>query len=173
MLLTVAFPTFPRARPVLKHAAWTSLVLGFVGLFGSLVRSCSPDSWEVARVASPEGDVDAVAFEQSGGATVALPDYVVLQARDSVWPGGYVVASISGPAGGHHPCGVSLRWRTKDSLVIEYERADWVKLEIPSVEIGGHKISVSLQAGVTTPWEPGACRRYIRPQDGEVREDAK
>jgi hypothetical protein len=173
LLLTAAFPTLRRVRPVLKHAAMTSLVLGFAGLFAGLLRSCLPISYEVARVASPEGDVDAVVLEQSGGATVSLPLYVELQSRDKVLPGGDLVVSIYGPTGRNHPCGVSPRWKTKDALVIEYERADWVKLEKSFIEVAGHKISVSLQSGVTTPWEPGACRRYNRPQDGEVREDVE
>jgi hypothetical protein len=173
LLLTAAFPTLRRIRPVLKRAAMISLFLGFAGLFGGLVRSCGSESYEVARVASPEGDVDAVVFEQSGGATVALPLYVELQSRHRVLPGGDLVATIFGPAGKNHPCGVSPRWKTKDFLVIDYEDADWVRLDESSIEVAGHRISVTLQSGVTTPWDPGACRRYNPPHDGEVREDAK
>ena len=173
LLLTAAFPTLRRARPVLKHAAVTSLLLGFAGVFGGMVRGCLPTSYEVARVASPEGDVVAVVFEQSGGATVTLPLYVELQSRDKVLPSGDLVVTIFGPAGRNHPCGVSPRWKTKDSLVIEYERADWVRLDRSSIEVAGHTISVSVQSGVTTPSEPGACRRYNRLHDGEMREDAE
>ena len=173
LLLTVAFPTVRRVRPMLKRAAMISLFLGFAGLFGGLVRSCGSESYEVARVASPEGDVDAVVFEQSGGATVALPLYVELQSRHRVLPGGDLVATIFGPAGKNHPCGVSPRWKTKDSLVIEYERADWVRLDKSSIEVAGHRISVTLQSGVTTPWDPGACRRYNRLHNGEMRKDAE
>jgi hypothetical protein len=173
LLLTAAFPTLRRVRPVLKHAAMTSLCLGFVGLFAGLVRSCLPESYEVARVASPKGDVAAVVFEQSGGATVTLPLYVELQSRDRVLPGGDVVVTVFGPAGRNHPCGVSPRWKTEDSLVIDYESADWVRIDKSSIEVAGHTISVSLQPGVTTPSEPGACRRYNRLHDGEMQEDAK
>jgi hypothetical protein len=173
LLLTAAFPTFRRVRPVLKRAAMTSLFLGFAGVFAGLVRSCLSESYEVARVASPEGDVVAVVFEQSGGATVALPLYVELQSRDRVLPGGDLVVTIFGPTRRNHPCGVSPRWKTKDCLVIDYESADWAKLDKSSIEVAGHKISVSLQSGVTTPSEPGACRRYNRLHDGEMREDAE
>jgi hypothetical protein len=90
-----------------------------------------------------------------------------------VLPGGDLVATIFGPAGKNHPCGVSPRWKTKDSLVIDYERADWVRLDKSSIEVAGHKISVSLQSGVTNPSQPDACRRYTRLHDGEMREDAE
>jgi hypothetical protein len=101
-------------------------------------------STEVSRATSPGGSVDAVLFEENGGATTsfAYSVYVV--------PRGHVVrpdadsaaATFYGVTQSDSAYGLNLRWHDQQTLYLEYLYSPRTRLPEPFVKVGDQAIHI-------------------------------
>jgi hypothetical protein len=155
-------PLAPVDEPcALPHGCWAGLaVLCLLFLLApSLLLWTCVSRVEVARVQSPNGDVDAVLVEINGGATTGFAYSVRLQ------PTGWLGSMRSGEGawlyGAHRSeCayGVNLRWPASDRLVVEYREAE--RAQAHPVAIAGRTVSVVLRPGVTDAAAPCGGMEY-------------
>jgi hypothetical protein len=119
-----------------------------------LSSACVESSDEVARVRSPNGLTDAVLVESNGGATTSFGYQIVLTqaGRSTHW--GTEIAGLYGAIRSDSAYGVNLRWRSNDSLRIEYLGVQAVNKFIPSVRINRQSVFVSLDSGIPDPRAP-------------------
>ena len=123
---------------------------------------------EVSRVTSPSGDVDAVLFEDNGGATTSFGYVVYLVPRGKSARSSAAVASFYGAARSDQAYGINLRWRSADHLALEYLSARSHELLRPHFEVGERAIHVELAPGVSDPLAPPGGMLYNlqgRPDD--------
>ena len=148
---------------LLKTVAKAGLVLG-----GGLVVLClamvailfvvfSPSRDEVARIASPSGDLVATVIEINGGATTSF-GYEVRVARSGLSLGGNEVASLYGAVRSDSAYGVNLRWISDDVLHIEYLQAKSAHLVSPGIL--APKVQVVLASGMADPLAPSGGMLY-------------
>ena len=139
-------------------------------LAGILIGGCSlfHSEDEVARVAAPSGDVEAVIVETNGGATTSFGYGVyVVERRDR--PGSSnEVAGFYGAQRSESAYGVNLRWTSNDTLAIEYLDAKSAKLLRPVVRVARRPIGVVLRSGVYDNAAPRGGMLYNLRQ-GESR----
>jgi hypothetical protein len=123
---------------------------------------------EVARVAAPSGDVEAVLVETNGGATTSFGYGVyVVERRDR--PGSSdEVAAFYGAHRNASAYGVNLRWDSNDTLAIEYLDAKSDKLLKPVVRVARRPIAVLLRSGVEDEDAPGGGMLF-NLREGERR----
>jgi hypothetical protein len=137
----------------MKCAAGLMLGLGLL-MSGCLSRD------EVLRVTSPDGRVDAIAFETDCGATCSFGYEIRVAPRGS--RKGEEVASLDGATRNGQAWGVNLKWSDVDKLSIEYLRADHSALLKQAVDVAGRSVRVSLQGGVEDPQAPAGGMLYNR-----------
>jgi hypothetical protein len=131
---------------------------GICVIVALLLSSACSD--EVARVCSPNGLTDAVLMESGGGATVSY-GYEIFLTRaggSTIW--GTKVAELYAAIRTDSAMGVNLRWRSNDSLRIEYLRAQAVNKFIPFVEIHRQTVLVSLDSGIPDPRAPSGSMHW-------------
>jgi hypothetical protein len=115
---------------------------------------------EVARVASPDGVVDAVLVEIDGGATVSFGYAVHLVRRKrNPWRGSEV-AFLYGSMRSPQAWGANLRWESASTLVVEFLSARSAGLEPSPFEVAGREIEVKLVDGVTDAHAPPGGMLY-------------
>ena len=100
-------------------------------------KACLPEH-ESARIASPDGRLEAVVVEGNGGATTASWHRVELVERGE--GGGRVVARFHGARD------LAVRWSSPASVVLEYTEAHEAELKKASVEIAGRRVVVALSS---------------------------
>ena len=111
---------------------------------------------EVARVAQPQANVDAVLVETNGGATTSFGYEVFVLPHGQVPErSGNPVAYLYGAGRNEHAYGVNLRWDSSDTLAVEYLDARHVNWVNGSVIVDGREIKVVLKPGVNDPSAPG------------------
>ena len=129
-----------------SHAALRILLPSSLSL---ALLSCPADSsWdEVRRVLAPGGGIDAVLAERRGGGRSGFEYdvYIVPNGADplTVRP----VAMLYRAMRNDSAYGAGLRWIGRDTLSIEYFRAESAKPLIPEIEILGAHITVQLSPG--------------------------
>ena len=131
----------------------------FVAVALALLTGCGLVSRdEVARVASPDGRVDAVLVETNGGVTepFAYEVHVVEKGR----PASDQVAWPYGAARNENAYGASLKWISDIDLVVEYLDARDQTLRRASVSVAGRAIKVSLRSGLSDPTAPSGGMLY-------------
>jgi len=138
-------------RQGMRHAA------GFMLGLSLLMCGCSSRD-EVLRVTSPDGRVDAIAFESDCGAPCDFVYEIRLVPRGS--SGGEEVASLDGALRSEHSWGVNLKWLGADKLSVEYLRADNAMLLKQVVDVSGRAVKVSLRGGVNDPQAPAGGMVY-------------
>ena len=111
----------------------------------------SPSRDEVARVASPSGDLIATVVEINGGATTSF-GYEARVSRDGLSLAGGKVASLYGALRGETAYGVNLRWLSDDVLHIEYLEAKAAHLASPGIL--APEVRVILVPGISDPLAP-------------------
>jgi hypothetical protein len=135
-------------------------------LGAAITLSCATED-EVARVASPSGQAEAVLFEGNGGATT------------SFWYDVYVVEPGRGPSRSQHVAylygavrserayGVNLRWTGPRALAVEFLEARQHSLNSSTVSVGDQVVQVTLVPGVVDPSAPGGgmLRNLSRRQE--------
>jgi hypothetical protein len=121
-----------------------------------LISGCASRN-QVARVTSPDGQVDAVVFEQDCGAICDVVDevWVVPRGRrhgDKVaW---FDDAVRSERAWGVVGWGVNVTWDSANHLVIEYLSAGQAKLLMQKTVIAGQDVQISMRSGISDPLAP-------------------
>jgi hypothetical protein len=115
---------------------------------------------EVARTASPSGDVDAVVLEGDGGATTRFWYDVYLVERGGDWDDGEHVAYLYGAIRSSSASGVNARWTGPTSLNIEYLSAQTARLEEEVVRVAGKTRRIALRPGVVDSSAPGGGMLY-------------
>jgi hypothetical protein len=107
---------------------------------------------EVARVASPDGRLEAILIETNGGATTSFGYEIWVREKDRA--SGAQVASLYGAARNESAYGANLRWTDATELSVEYQHARAETLDKPSLEIGGREVHIALRPGVSDPTAP-------------------
>ncbi|MGB2715425.1 MAG: hypothetical protein WBC51_14685 [Vicinamibacterales bacterium] len=133
--------------------------LSFLPIALALLAGCDLVSRdEVARVASPDGRVEAVLVETNGGATTSFgyEVHVVEKGR----PVGDRVAWLYGAGRNAQAYGANLKWTGENEIVIEYLEARDQTLERKTVSVAGRVIKVSLRSGVNDPTAPAGGMLY-------------
>jgi hypothetical protein len=117
----------------------------------------SPSRDEVARIASPSGDLIATVVEINGGATTSF-GYEVRIARTGLNLGSSKVASLYGAVRSENAYGVNLRWASNNILHIEYLDAQSAHL----VPLGflAPTVQIILIPGVSDPLAPSGGMLY-------------
>jgi hypothetical protein len=115
---------------------------------------------EVLRVASPDGEVDAVVVEVNGGATTSFGYQVTLQPRAGLFRRGQDVAWLYGAVRKEDAYGVNLAWTRPGRLTLQYLRARTQKLGEDRVALAGKDIEIRLEPGVTDPTAPRGGMLY-------------
>ncbi|MEN1930024.1 hypothetical protein WCE37_13675 [Luteimonas sp. MJ250] len=116
-----------------------------------------PSRDEVARIASPSGDLIATVVEIDGGATTSF-GYEVRVARGGLSLGGSEVASLYGAVRSESAYGVNLRWVSDDVLHIEYLEAKSAHLVSPGIL--APEVQVVLASGISDPLAPSGGMLY-------------
>ena len=115
-------------------------------------------SYEVARIASPNGNLEAVLTETNGGATTSF-GYEV-----SVGPKGAKkderVASLYGAVRNAQAYGVNLSWADDHVLRVQYLQAKAVQNVRKTVDVNGQEVLVDLQGGVEDASAPSGGMQY-------------
>ncbi|QHN03182.1 hypothetical protein FTO74_07225 [Granulicella sp. WH15] len=136
-----------------------SLAAGILVLM-ALVIGCKkqPSSYEVARVKSPNGSLDAVLTETNGGATTSF-GYVVsieIDGAKTLNP----VANLYGALRNEQAYGVNLSWADDHVLRVQYFRAKAVQNVSKTVNVGRQQIEVELQSGIEDAAAPSGGMHY-------------
>jgi hypothetical protein len=133
--------------------------LSFLPIILAVLNGCGLVSRDqVARVACPDGRVEAVLIETDGGATTSFgyEVHVVPKGR----PARDQVAWLYGAVRNKNAYGVNLKWTDDHELVIEYLDAREQGLERATVGVEGRAIKVSLRSGVYDPTAPAGGMLY-------------
>ncbi|MDN5781543.1 MAG: hypothetical protein L0H23_05905 [Luteimonas sp.] len=109
---------------------------------------------EVARIASPDGAVDAVLTELNPGATASFVYRIHVVAHGDVWDGSPVAAELYGATRNASAYGVDLQWRDAGTLEARYLQARSVEQPRRTLEVDGHAITIVLREGVENPDAP-------------------
>src|SRR5262245_24814939 len=133
------------------------LFLVFLSL--SLTRCGIVSEDEVARVASPDGRVEAILIETNGGATTSF-GYKVLVGERGRWFSSTQVAWLYGAGRNEHAYGANLKWHTDTELFVEYLEAQEQELKERKVYIAGRNIEIVLKSGVTDLQAPAGGMLY-------------
>ena len=109
---------------------------------------------EVARVASPDGAVDAVLTEYNPGATASFVYRIHVVAHGGEWEGSPVAAELYGATRNASAYGVDLDWRDASTLEARYLQARSVSAPGRALRVDGHPVTLVLREGVVNPDAP-------------------
>lgn len=116
---------------------------------------------EVARVAHPNANVDAVLVETNGGATTSFGYEVFLLPRgQKPKQSDHAVASLYGAGRNAQAYGLNPRWIQNDTLVVEYLEAQHADWRNGSLAVNGHVITIVMKSGVNDPTAPPGGMLY-------------
>ena len=139
----------PARRPALLLFA-TALATCLVGCGASQPGA----DVEVARIASPDGAVDAVLTEYNPGATASFVYRVHVVGHGDAWDGAPVAAELYGAIRNASAYGVDLHWRDAGTLEARYLQARSIEVSKSKLDIDGHAVTIVLRAGVGNPDAP-------------------
>jgi len=125
-------------------------------------------------VRAPDARAEAVLIETNGGATTSFGYLVFIVAPGASVPRtgrgvGGEAASLYGAVRSDSAYGANLRWLGRDTLAVEYQRADEDSLLVPAVHLADRTIQVVLRAGVTDPTAPAGGMQYNRVERAPLR----
>ena len=116
---------------------------------------CAGPKWdEVARAPSPNGKIDAVLLETSGGATTTYQYAVRLVKKDGGVSESISTATLVGAARNEQAYGVNLRWESSTVLKVEYQSAISSSTSQTPLIVNGIRVTVVLHPGVVDPNAP-------------------
>lgn len=146
-------------RPMVRYAHLATVML--------LLQSCTwldnPRTFrEIGRTPSPDGQLDAVLSEHSGGATTGLYHDVYVVPHGAPVPRWtkYFVARFEWVYRNDSTVWVNFRWRGNDTLALEFLRSSRQRLQRPSLDGPRGPISVVLTPGVAD----ATGRRIVAPR---------
>ena len=133
-----------------RHAL---LLVALACLAGCGTSQRGPDV-EVARVASPDGAVDAVLTEHNPGATASFVYRIHVVAHDGAWEGSPVAAELYGATRNASAYGVDLHWRDAGTVEARYLQARSIEVPGRTLDVDGHAVTVVLREGIENPGAP-------------------
>jgi hypothetical protein len=133
-------------------AALIAVLVLFQWLFG-------PSADVVARVPSPQGDLEAIVVETNGGATTSFGYEVSIVSAGSRTLGS-PTARLYGARRNNQAYGVNVRWVSTSLLHVEFKQARQATLKKSTVEVADRKIVAALQSGVVDPAAPPGGMLY-------------
>lgn len=135
-------------------------VVGGVLMLTVLEVGCKKQSssYEVARISSPNGILNAVLTETNGGATTSFGYEVSVGITGSKTLD--QVASLYGAVRNEQAYGVNLSWANNNVLRVQYLRAKAVLNVSRIINVGGHQVEVELQSGVEDAAAPSGGMYY-------------
>jgi len=119
----------------------------------------SPSADEVARIPSPQGELEAVLIEVNGGATTSFAYEVFVLPRGTKQVS-HRVAYLYGAARNSNAYGATLRWVSSSELEVEFEKAKLAQVEQPVTDVSGRTVRVALRSGVTDLTAPSGGMFY-------------
>ena len=117
-----------------------------------------PSSYQVARVASPNGNLEAVLTETNGGATTSFGYDVTVGVKGT--RNAEKVASLYGAIRNEQAYGVNLSWADNHVLRIQYLRAKSVQDVRKTVDLNGQQVEVVLQSGIVDITAPAGGMQF-------------
>ena len=143
----------------MRHVAIVGVIIAEI-LLCCFTTGClaSNSRDEVAAVASPDGEVEAVVIETNGGATT--PFGYEIELREKSRRHSERVAYIYGAVRNENAYGVNAKWMSNRELRLQYLTAKSETLEKQRVTIAGREISIALQMGVLDPSAPAGGMLY-------------
>ncbi len=109
---------------------------------------------EVARIAAPDGSVDAVLTEYNPGATASFVYRIHVVGHGDAWDNAPVAAELYGATRNASAYGVDLHWRDAGTLEARYLQARSIDVPKQRLDIDGHAVTILLRAGVENPDAP-------------------
>lgn len=155
-------------RQLRKLLLWSALTLAGGWLLVKLALYgfdlvFAPGVVEVARIASPVGDCEAVLLEVNGGATTSYGYEVYLTPPHGQPQQPELVATLYAARRSSSAYGVNLRWLASNRLALQFESARTHELVQPAAQVGDHVVRVELQPGVTDPAAPAGSMESHLP----------
>lgn len=137
-------------------------------LSGLLLTGCGQSApperppWgdEVSRVSSPDNRVDALLFEENGGATVSFGYSVYLVPKGGVPLQADRVAGLYAAARSEQASGVNLKWQNDEVLRIEFLEVRKRRYLTHTANINGNKVRIFLVDGMNDPEAPAGGMLY-------------
>lgn len=117
------------------------------------LSGCSEAGDEVARVPSPDRQMEAVVMEDSGGATTSYFYIVCIVKEKQACDRSKAVATLYGAVRNPSAYGVNLRWLDSAHLVVEYASAIRADL-VEQPPYPGKEMRVQLRSGVVDQSAP-------------------
>ncbi len=127
-------------------------LIGCVGCWPLITRN------EVSRISSPDNNLDAVLFENNGGATTSFGYEIILAPKGRRT--GTQVGKLYGAVRNGHAYGLNMKWSSNEEIVIEYLSTEQSPIIQKEVVFEGHHIRIVVHAGVTDPSAPGGGMLY-------------
>ena len=104
--------------------------------------------------------MDAILIERNGGATTSFDYRVYLASPKGTATSGVLVADLYGAGRSASAYGVTLRWASADSLLIEYFDAKDTSQVLHEAAIGDRRVHVALRPGVVDSAAPEGGMLY-------------
>ena len=141
-----------------------------------LLAGCAPPPtterppWgdEVSRVSSPDSTVDAVLFEEDGGATVSFGYSIYLVSIGAKPAKADCVAALYAAGRSDRAYGANLKWQGADTLRIEFLKARKRRYFTHQAQVNGRRVRILLVDGIDDPDAPAGGMLYNlqgRPYD--------
>lgn len=137
--------------------AIVALPMAASALCGALLLGLSKD--EVARVASPDGKLEAVLVETNGGATTSF-GYEVHVVQRAGKPNGSPAAFMYGAVRNESAYSANLHWEKSNLLAVEFLDAKSSEASTPSVLVGGQEILLAMRSGISDSKAPPGGMLY-------------
>lgn len=136
-------------------------LLAIVLLVAALASGCADDARydEVARVASPDGMLEAVLAESSGGATTTFSYHVHVVASGGAVSGN-PVAVLVGATRNAEAYGANLAWSAARRLEVRFLDARSTRRDDDALATLGHGVELALMPGVADATAPAGGMRY-------------
>lgn len=113
---------------------------------------------EVARVSSPDGQIDAILFESNGGATTSFLYEVDPGSKQS--RRGKQVARLVGAVRNAQAFGVDLNWKNDHTPVIQCLHTETPPEMQSSVDVDGRNVQIVLHTGIEDKSAPAGGMLY-------------
>lgn len=133
---------------------------GCLILISFFLFACSKSGSEVARVVSPDGKIDAVILESSGGATTSFWYNVCVVPHGTRCDIANSAVILYGASRNDSAYGVNMRWPSNKSLIVEYMRAKNVKIRHATIALGNNLVHVVLHSNVIDAAAPPGGMLY-------------
>lgn len=141
--------------PTMKARIATVLTMVLTAL---LAIGCSHDAImpdvEVARVASPDLQADAVLTEANPGATASFIYRIRIVPHGADWRSAPSAAELYGATRSAQAYGVDLHWQDANSVRADYLQGRVMKPASAAVSVAGRAVTLQLRSGVSNPAAP-------------------